>query len=38
MATAPFRGYKMSGYGREPSVLALDICTLAKSIWIDFKD
>jgi aldehyde dehydrogenase (NAD+) len=34
-AAMPFGGYKMSGYGRESGVHALDLYTQVKSVWIN---
>ena len=31
----PFGGYKMSGYGRESGVHALDLYTQVKSVWVN---
>jgi len=35
---APFGGYKMSGYGRELGVHALEHYTQVKSVWVNLKD
>jgi aldehyde dehydrogenase (NAD+) len=35
---AAFGGYKMSGYGRELSMHALDHYTQVKSVWVNLKD
>ena len=35
---AAFGGYKMSGYGRELSVHALESYTQVKSVWVNLKD
>jgi aldehyde dehydrogenase (NAD+) len=37
-AAAAFGGYKMSGYGRELSMHALDSYTQVKSVWVNLKD
>jgi acyl-CoA reductase-like NAD-dependent aldehyde dehydrogenase len=35
---AAFGGYKMSGYGRELSLHALEHYTQVKSVWVNLKD
>jgi acyl-CoA reductase-like NAD-dependent aldehyde dehydrogenase len=35
---AAFGGYKMSGYGRELSMHALESYTQLKSVWVNLKD
>jgi aldehyde dehydrogenase (NAD+) len=35
---AAFGGYKMSGYGRELSMHAIDHYTQVKSVWVNLKD
>jgi aldehyde dehydrogenase (NAD+) len=35
---AAFGGYKMSGYGRELSMHALEYYTQVKSVWVNLKD
>ena len=35
---APFGGYKMSGYGRELGMHALESYTQVKSVWVNLKD
>jgi aldehyde dehydrogenase (NAD+) len=35
---AAFGGYKMSGYGRELSLHAIDHYTQVKSVWVNLKD
>jgi acyl-CoA reductase-like NAD-dependent aldehyde dehydrogenase len=35
---APFGGYKMSGYGRELGMHALDSYTQVKSVWVNLRD
>jgi len=35
---AAFGGYKMSGYGRELSMHALESYTQVKSVWVNLKD
>ena len=35
---APFGGYKMSGYGRELGMAALESYTQVKSVWVNLKD
>jgi len=35
---AAFGGYKMSGYGRELSLHAMDHYTQVKSVWVNLKD
>jgi acyl-CoA reductase-like NAD-dependent aldehyde dehydrogenase len=35
---AAFGGYKMSGYGRELSMHALEHYTQVKSVWVNLKD
>ena len=35
---ASFGGYKMSGYGRELSMHAMDLYTQIKSVWVNLKD
>lgn len=35
---AAFGGFKMSGYGRELSIHALDSYTQVKSVWVNLKD
>jgi aldehyde dehydrogenase (NAD+) len=35
---SPFGGYKMSGFGRELGMHALDLYTQVKSVWVDLKE
>jgi aldehyde dehydrogenase (NAD+) len=35
---AAFGGYKMSGYGRELSMHAMELYTQVKSVWVNLKD
>jgi aldehyde dehydrogenase (NAD+) len=35
---SPFGGYKMSGYGRELGIEALESYTQVKSVWVNLKD
>jgi acyl-CoA reductase-like NAD-dependent aldehyde dehydrogenase len=35
---AAFGGYKMSGYGRELGMHALESNTQVKSVWVNLKD
>ncbi len=37
-AASPFGGYKMSGFGRELGMHALDLYTQVKSVWVDLND
>src|SRR3970040_1276156 len=37
-AAAAFGGYKMSGYGRELGMHALEHYTQVKSVWVNLKD
>ncbi|MFI5339947.1 MAG: aldehyde dehydrogenase family protein [Candidatus Methylomirabilales bacterium] len=34
VAAMPFGGYKMSGYGRESGMHALDLYTQVKAVWM----
>ena len=36
-ASAPFGGYKQSGFGREMSMHALEHYTQVKSVWVDLN-
>ncbi len=36
-ATAPFGGYKQSGFGRELGMGALDLYTQVKTVWVDLS-
>ena len=36
--TAPFGGYKMSGYGRENGVAMVEHLTRLKQVWVDLND
>jgi len=36
-AASPFGGYKMSGFGRELGMHALELYTHVKSVWIDLS-
>ncbi len=37
-AASPFGGYKMSGFGRELGMHALELYTQVKSVWIDLNE
>ncbi len=36
--TAPFGGYKLSGYGRENGVVMIEHLTRLKQVWVDLND